>query len=94
MSLMPDPGWVRCPECGGAARQEPGGVRCIVGGHTFTFRSILPRLSVGSDWKNRLRQRALDEAFLHPGRGAEIPIHLLERLEEGMHRPLVNPEMR
>jgi hypothetical protein len=87
---MPDPAWVACPTCGAAARQEPGGVRCIVGGHGFTFRAILPKLSVSSDWKNRLRQRAIDETFVYPGRGGEIPILLLERLEAGMHRPLVN----
>ena len=36
--------------------------------------------------------RALDAAFTTPGLGAEIPIRLLEKLEEGMHRPLVSAE--
>jgi hypothetical protein len=48
----------------------------------------LPALT-GSDWKNRLRMRALDTAFTAPGLGAETPIRLLEKLEEGMHRPIV-----
>jgi hypothetical protein len=38
-----------------------------------------------------LRQRAIDETFVYPGRGGTIPIRLLEHLEEGMHRPLVRP---
>jgi hypothetical protein len=88
MALVPDPGWVSCPECGGAARREPGSVRCIVGGHLMTMRNVLPKLSASSDWRNRLRMRALDEAFTRPGRGAETPILLLEKLEEGMHRPI------
>jgi hypothetical protein len=81
MSRMPDPRWVSCPECGGAARQEPGGVRCVVGGHAFTFRRILPKTTTGHDWKNRVRMRALDEAFVYPGRGGSIPLNLCIRLE-------------
>ncbi len=88
MALAADPRWVSCPECGRAARLEPGGVRCIVGGHVLTFASVLPKLSASSDWRNRLRMRALDEAFRHPLRGGETPIRLLEKLEEGLHRPI------
>jgi len=88
MALVPDPGWVACPECGGAARREPGGVRCVVGGHLLTFSAILPKLTASSDWRNRLRQRAIDEAFRSPMRGGEIPLRLLERLEESTNRQL------
>src|SRR5882762_8387516 len=87
MALLPDPRWVSCPECGGAARREPGSVRCIVGGHLMTLRSVLPKLTASSDWRNRLRMRAIDEAFRSPFRGGEIPIRLLEKLEEGLHKP-------
>jgi hypothetical protein len=73
---VPDPGWVVCPECGGAARQEVGGVRCVIGGHLLTF----------------LRQWAIDQAFMHPARGGEIPLRLLERLEEGVDKRRVSPE--
>ena len=89
---MPDPGWVACPECGGAARAEPGGVRCIVNGHLMTFRKILPKTTTGSDWRNRLRQWSIDEAFMHPGRGGSIPIRLLERLEKGVEKSAVSTE--
>jgi hypothetical protein len=92
MALVPDPGWVTCPECGGAARREPGGIRCVAGGHMFLFAAILPMTSVSSDWRNRLRQRALDEGFMSPGRGGQIPIQLLERLEEGLNRRQVGTE--
>jgi hypothetical protein len=84
---------VACPTCHAYARLEPGGCTCFQG-HTFTFARILPKLSIGHDRPNRLRQRALDEAFMYPGRGGEIPILLLERLEEGMRRPLVGPKTR
>lgn len=86
---MSDSGWVACPVCKRAARLEAGGTRGVVCGHSTTFRRVLPALT-GSDWKNRLRMRALDTAFTAPGLGAETPIRLLEKLEEGMHRPIVS----
>ena len=55
-------------------------------GHLLTFRRILPKTTTGSDWPNRLRQWAIDEAFKHPSRGGEIPLRLLERLEEGVDK--------
>jgi len=70
-----------CPECYAFALLEPGGLRCVAGGHHFTLQSILPKLTTGHDRANRLRARALDEAFVHPGRGAFIPLELCIRLE-------------
>jgi hypothetical protein len=72
-----------CPTCGGYARVEPGGLRCLIAGHLFTLRAVLSKTTTGSDWRNRLRMRALDRAFTKPGQGGRIPLDLLERLEEG-----------
>jgi hypothetical protein len=89
---VPDQRWVKCPECGGAARLEPGGVRCIQAGHLLTFRRILPKTTTSSDWRGRLRQWAVDQAFMYPARGGQIPIRLLERLEEGVERRAVSTD--
>jgi hypothetical protein len=32
--------------------------------------------------------RAIDEAFRSPLQGGKIPIRLLEKLEEGLHKPI------
>ena len=40
-------------------------------------------LTGGSDWENRLRMRAIDAVFTAPANGKEIPLRLLEKLEEG-----------
>ena len=74
-------GGIACPVCGKYAVKEPGGTRGITCGHLLTFDSILPKTSTGHDRQNRLRQQALDMAFAHPGRGGQIPLLLLERLE-------------
>ncbi len=73
-----------CPTCGRYAVKEPGGLRCIEGGHLlFLYRRVLPRdhwLS-GRDWKNGERQVSLDRAFMSPGRMREHVHAMLERLE-------------
>ncbi len=73
----------RCPECGSFAQAEPGGVRCLVGGHSFIYRQILPRDHVlsGTDWRGRARQAALDRAFMNSGRVADFIFDMLEQLE-------------
>lgn len=71
------------PACGGYAVEEPGGIRCIVGGHLFLHRRVLPRehwLS-GRDWRGRERQLTLDRCFMRSGRVPEFVHDLLERLE-------------
>jgi len=73
----------QCPTCGGYAIEEPGGLRCIAGGHMFPYRRILPRdhwLS-GSDRANRERQLALDRTFVSSGRMREFLFEMLENLE-------------
>ncbi len=58
-------------------------MRCLVGGHSFIYRQILPRDHVlsGTDWRGRARQAALDRAFMNSGRVAEAIFDMLERLE-------------
>ena len=70
-----------CPACGRFALVEPGGVRCLEGGHLALFRRVIPKATTGHDRANRIRQEAVDRAFISPGRGALIPIEMLERLE-------------
>lgn len=73
----------QCPACSGFALQEPGGIRCLTGGHMFLYRRILPRehwLS-GTDRANRERQLALDRTFIHSGRMREFLFEMLETLE-------------
>lgn len=82
---MDKPG-VACPICGSFSVLEPGGVRCLLQGHLLTFRRVLPKSTTGHDWRARLRMRALDRAFISPGRGASIPLDLLESLEAGPGR--------
>lgn len=72
---------VACPACGAYARLEPGGTRGLTCGHLFLFRRILPKSTTGHDRLGRLRQQALDRAFISPGRGGSIPIDLLIALE-------------
>lgn len=72
-----------CPQCGGFAAREPGGLRCSRCGHTPIFKRILPRdhwLS-GWDWRNRQRQRALDRSLVRAGRTEEHLFDMLEALE-------------
>jgi hypothetical protein len=73
----------RCGQCGGYAQVEPGGYRCLVCGYCPLLRKILPRdhqLS-GRDWRNRVRQAALDRTLLRPGRMEEFLFEMLARLE-------------
>ena len=74
-----------CPRCGGFARQEPGGLHCLHCGHAPLFRWILPRdhWPSGTDWRNRVRQAALDRAFMNSGHVADAIFDMLERLEGG-----------
>lgn len=78
--IMSVPG-AACPTCGRFALVEPGGVRCLEGGHLALFRRILPKSTTGHDRANRIRQQALDRAFISPGRGGTIPIDMLIALE-------------
>lgn len=75
------PAGVACPACGAFALVEPGGTRCLTAGHLMTFRRILPKSTTGHDRANRIRQQALDRAFISPGRGAQIPLEMLIKLE-------------
>lgn len=80
----------RCPRllasgrvCGGYAKVEPGGIKCLACGHTALLRKILPHdhwLS-GRDWRNRQRQAALDRTLMRPGRMEEFVFEMLDRLE-------------
>ncbi len=78
-----------CPSCGGFSLREPGGVRCLVGGHLFLYRRVLPRDHVlsGTDWRGRQRQRALDRGFVSSGRVPEFIFEMLERLEGARSAP-------
>jgi len=68
-----------CPICGGYSRIEPGGLRCLTAGHMFLSRKVIPKS--GHDWANRIRQEAVDRAFVSPGRGGQIPLDMLQKLE-------------
>ena len=84
----------QCPTCGGFCVEEPGGIRCLVGGHMFLYRRVLPHdhwLS-GRDWRGRARQAALDRAFMKSGRVPEFIFEMLERLEGRPQQPAPTPE--
>ena len=74
---------VSCPLCHGFAIREPGAIWCYAG-HSFTMAKILPRDHVsgrpGRDYENRVRQQALDQAFMHPARAPEFVFAMLQGL--------------
>jgi hypothetical protein len=72
-----------CPRCEGFARQEPGGLRCLICGFSALFRRVLPpdHWLCGTDYRGRVRQRALDRALMSSGRAPEIIFDMLEALE-------------
>ena len=84
-----------CPRCGGFARQEPGALRCLTCGHAPLFVSILPLAhwhpGSGYDRSNRIRQAALDRAFMNSGHVSEAIFDMLERLEGTMSPSQVEP---
>lgn len=73
---------VECPTCGAFAIVEPGGIRCLTGGHLFLDRRVLPRDHWLSGWdrRNRERQRALDQAFMRATHVEDVMIEMLDRL--------------
>jgi len=60
-------------------------LRCLICGHAPLFVWVLPLAHPhplsGSDRRNRVRQRALDRAFMNSGHVADAIFDMLERLE-------------
>jgi len=69
---------VCCPYCGGALTTEPARYRCVGCGQ----QGERPRASRS----DRIRQRALDQAFVRPGSILDIVMGMLVALEDAAAR--------